>query len=167
MSTQRGSLPLTAKLCINSGSMAIDARPFTRNVSPTPGIRNRSAMRGSRMMLRNPSIVARTIGNRQRLVVENPHEAGRITFGRAIKSLGARRRNSDKRRCLDQLAVTLIDMVDFLDDRSPHSLPIKRLELIHGRDQMIAVGHCKSPLSGQQLPAVMCLDCKIENNTGF
>jgi hypothetical protein len=48
----RGSLPLTAKLCISSGSIEIEARPLTRNVSPMPGMRNNTAMRGSRRMLR-------------------------------------------------------------------------------------------------------------------
>src|SRR5262245_2853048 len=93
------------------------------------------------------AIVARTIGDRQRLVVKNPHKPGRVTFGRAIKSLGTCRRDSHKRRHLNQLAIAIADIVDLFDDRSSQSLSIKRLELVHRRDQMIVVGHRKSPSS--------------------
>jgi hypothetical protein len=57
--------------------------------------------------------------------------------------LQARGGNGDKWSGFDQLAISIIDMVDFLDDRGWQLLAIERLQLLHARDQMIAVYHRK------------------------
>ena len=53
--TDAGSLPCISKPARSSGSVEMRARPFTRSVSPTPGMRNSRPMRGSRTMLRRLS----------------------------------------------------------------------------------------------------------------
>jgi hypothetical protein len=54
--THCGGLPSIAKRASNPGSTVMRALPFTRSVSPTPGIRNSSATRGSATMLRRLSM---------------------------------------------------------------------------------------------------------------
>src|SRR5262249_54899586 len=54
--TVRGFLPSIAKEASSSGSTERRARPLTRSVVPEPGIRNSSATRGSRTMLRKESM---------------------------------------------------------------------------------------------------------------
>ena len=49
--TDRGALPSTVKLAKSSESMQSRARPLTRSVFPRPGMRNKSATRGSRFVL--------------------------------------------------------------------------------------------------------------------
>ena len=49
--TDRGSFPCAGNRSSSVGSMEISARPFTLRVSPTPGIRNSRAMRGSAIRL--------------------------------------------------------------------------------------------------------------------
>ena len=53
--THLGGWPPTTKRSISAGAVVMLARPFTRKVSPTPGIRNSSATRGSATMLRRLS----------------------------------------------------------------------------------------------------------------
>ena len=53
--TVRGVLPSIVNDASRSGSADTCARPLTRKVLPEPGIRNSSATRGSRTMLRNES----------------------------------------------------------------------------------------------------------------
>ncbi len=56
MMTVRGALPSTLNEASKSGSTDICAQPLTRSVLPEPGIRNSSATRGSRTMLRSESM---------------------------------------------------------------------------------------------------------------
>src|ERR1019366_9292546 len=166
ISTQRGSLPLTAKLCISSGSTEMAARPFTRKVSPTPGIRNSSAMRGSRMMLRKPSMrllpgragMASVFSSRMRT------KPCASPLGEQSSPAG---RHRHERRRLDQFAVAAVDVVDLLDDGGRRLFAVERFKLLHGRYQMITCAHIPFPLCGQQLPAVMPHHREIEKCTGF
>jgi hypothetical protein len=53
--TVRGALPSILNEASRSGSADTCARPLTRSVLPAPGIRNKSAILGSRTMLRRES----------------------------------------------------------------------------------------------------------------
>src|SRR5262245_60908496 len=87
------------------------------------------------------AVVAGPVGNGERLVVENTYKAGGIALGRTIEAFGPAGRDCQERRSLDQLAVGAADVVDLLDDRSGHLLAVNRLQLLHGRDQMVAISH--------------------------
>ena len=89
ISTQRGSLPLTAKLCISSGSIEIEARPLTRSVSPMPG--NEKQQRDARIAHdvaeAVDAVVAGPVGDSERLVVEDTHKTGRVAFAASSRAL--------------------------------------------------------------------------------
>src|SRR5262245_16600189 len=91
------------------------------------------------------AIVAWTVGNRERFLVENSYKTWRVAFRRAIQTFRSRRGNGYKRSSFDQSAIAVIDVVDFLDDRGWQLLAVERLQLLHGGDQMIAVSHRNFP----------------------
>ena len=136
--THFGTLPLMAKLSVSFGSVEILAQPVMRMVSPTPGMRNNSATRGSRTRLRKAvdAVVAAAVGNDEGVLVEHPHETRRVAARRAVEALGAARRQHHKWRGFDQLAILRRDVIGFLDQRGAvRRVGIKPLELLGRRDR--------------------------------
>ena len=111
------------------------------------------------------AVVARPVGNRDGLIVEDAHKAARVALGRAVEPLRSAGRHRHERRRFDQFAVAAVDVVDFLDDGVRILFAVERLQLLHGRYQMIARAHVPFPLRCQQLVAVVPHHREIENST--
>ncbi len=106
-STLRGSLPLTAKLSISVGidrdrGAAVDAQ---RLADAGNEEQQRDARVAQDIAEAVDAVVAGPVGQRQRALVENAHEAGRVALGRTVEPFGAAGRDRDEGRGLDQLAV--------------------------------------------------------------
>src|SRR5262249_7369716 len=136
--TVRGALPLTMKPCVSAGSVEMLARPMIRMVSPTPGIRNNNATRGSLMMLRSESMrllprrsgISSVFGSATRT---NPRASPR---GEQSSPSGGER---NERRRLDEFLILRIDVIDLFDDRRAIGLVVERRQRFQCRDAVAPI----------------------------
>ena len=150
-----GTFPSTASGCEQLRVGDDLARPFTRSVSPTPGIKNSSPTWGfcEDVAERVGEPVARPLGNQQRALVEDADEAGRVAARADVAgSVGRRGREADERREVDErrvrsltrsltLADELVGLTEQLAERPRPIALAQRLDLV-SRDR-----HCAGRLT--------------------
>ena len=93
-----GRLAVIGKRSSSAGSTLIVARPFTRSVSPTPGIMNSNADARIREDVAQAvdAVVAAALGQQQRALVLHLDKAGRIAARRDIEAAGAGRQHRER-----------------------------------------------------------------------
>src|SRR5262249_9890397 len=106
MSTARGAFWFTPKLAHSSGSVEIAARPLANGLAAA---RNEEEQRHARVRKdvaqAVDAVIAAPVGNEQRLLVVDAHEARRIAARGAIEAVGACRGQREEWRRLDEGAV--------------------------------------------------------------
>ena len=134
--TERGAFSSTAKEASRSGSVSRWARPFARRVVPEPGIRNRSAARPSRTMLRSEStrLLPRRSGSMSVRSSAMRTKPGRSPRGRAVQPLRAAGGQDEKGRGLDELPVVGRDPVHLLDAGGLGGLAVEGFEFLDAAD---------------------------------
>ena len=139
----RGARPLTARGSRRAGSVVSVARPLSRSVSSTPGIRNSIPTWGfSRTLLnRIHAVVAEPIRQHNGAIVEDRDEPRGVAARRAVDApAGSGRGENHERRKLDETPAVPVQPIERLPDGALARLPVAAPELLHRIDDMVHHG---------------------------